>query len=137
MISIIIPLYNKQDCIKRTIYSVIRQDFEDFEIVVVDDGSTDSSGKVVNEIPDERVKYFHKDNQGVSAARNFGLSLAKGEWVLFLDADDVLKEHALSVFKAAVIENPMLKFLFPDILSLWTARNKIVHARWKVAAINH
>ena len=71
MISIIIPLYNKQDCIKRTIYSVIRQDFEDFEIVVVDDGSTDSSGKVVNEIPDERVKYFHKDNQGVSAARNF------------------------------------------------------------------
>lgn len=106
MISIIIPLYNKQDCIKRTIYSVIRQDFEDFEIVVVDDGSTDSSGKVVNEIPDERVKYFHKDNQGGSAARNFGLSLAKGEWVLFLDADDVLKEHALSVFKAAVIENP-------------------------------
>ena len=61
---------------------------------------------MVNEIPDERVKYFHKDNQGVSAARNFGLSLAKGEWVLFLDADDVLKEHALSVFKAAVIENP-------------------------------
>lgn len=90
MVSIIIPLYNKEKAIRQTLQSVLNQTYRDYEVIVADDGSTDGSGAIVQEVAkeDSRVKYFRKENGGVSSARNFGLSKAQGEWVVFLDADD-------------------------------------------------
>lgn len=89
-VSVIIPLYNKERAILNTIKSVVNQSFSDIEIVIVDDGSTDNSAAIVKEYAaqDSRIKYFVKTNGGVSSARNFGLSKAVGDWVIFLDADD-------------------------------------------------
>lgn len=90
MVSIIIPLYNKEFAIEQTFFSVIKQTYCDFEIIVSDDGSTDRSASIVKELAkkDKRIRYYKKENGGVSSARNFGLSKANGEWIIFLDADD-------------------------------------------------
>lgn len=95
LLSIIIPLYNKQECILKTLDSVLSQDYCDFEIVIIDDGSTDDSVSVVESIEDKRLHIFKKENGGPSSARNYGVKKSRGEWVLFLDADDILEMGAL------------------------------------------
>lgn len=94
-ISVIIPLFNKEKAIKTTIYSVLCQTFGDFEIVVINDGATDNSVSVVQSIHDDRIRIIMQDNLGVSAARNHGIDEALGNWILFLDADDILLPNAL------------------------------------------
>lgn len=94
MFSVIIPLYNKELSIANTIKSVLNQTFEDFEIIVVNDGSTDNSRKVVEEISDPRIRLVEQHNKGVSAARNTGIKEAKNEWIALLDGDDIWeKDH--------------------------------------------
>lgn len=89
MFSIVIPLYNKKETILRTLYSVLTQTLPSFEVIVVDDGSTDGGALVIEEhIRDSRVNVVPQENRGVSAARNRGVSLAKYEYIAFLDADD-------------------------------------------------
>lgn len=88
MISVIIPLYNKSKSIKNTLNSVLSQSFQDFEIIVVDDGSTDGSADVVREIEDDRIKLICKENSGVCSARNRGIIEAKYDYIALLDADD-------------------------------------------------
>lgn len=95
MISIIIPLYNKENCIKDTINSILSQNYKDFEIVVVNDGSKDNSVAVVESICDSRIRLINKENEGVSKTRNRGIKEAKGEWLLFLDADDTMENGCL------------------------------------------
>lgn len=90
LISIIIPLYNKEKNIESTIVSVLSQSYKKFEIIIVDDGSTDGSATIVKSINDSRIKYYYKNNGGVSSARNYGVKKATGQWILFLDADDIL-----------------------------------------------
>lgn len=87
--SVVIPLYNKQSYVKETIESALAQTFEDFEIVVVNDGSTDESAEVVSAIKDDRIRLIHQDNAGVSVARNRGIKEANAKYVAFLDADDL------------------------------------------------
>jgi glycosyltransferase involved in cell wall biosynthesis len=96
MISVIIPLYNKEKIINKTLQSVLFQNFNNFEIVIVDDGSTDDSIKVVNSICDDRIHLIRQKNGGPGKARNTGVAYAKGEWILFLDADDELADGALN-----------------------------------------
>lgn len=93
--SIIIPLYNKERTIQRTLNSVLSQSYQNFEIVIIDDGSTDNSVQAVRQLKDSRIKLSTKPNGGPSSARNMGIDKATGEWILFLDADDELMDGAL------------------------------------------
>lgn len=95
MISIIIPLYNKEKYIKRTLLSVLSQKFHKFELIIVDDGSTDKSLSIVSAINDYRINIIKKNNSGVSAARNMGIKMAKYSYIAFLDADDYWDENYL------------------------------------------
>lgn len=86
--SIIIPLYNKENFIENTMKSVLNQTFQDFEIIVVNDGSTDKSEEKLLQFKDSRIHYFSKKNEGVSATRNYGIEKANSDFITFLDADD-------------------------------------------------
>lgn len=99
-ISVIVPVYNTEKYLHRCVDSILSQTFKDFELLLIDDGSTDKSGEICDEYAqkDERVKVWHKENGGVSSARNIGLDAAKGEWVTFSDSDDKLEEDWLSTF---------------------------------------
>ena len=97
-ISIIVPVYNAEKTLNRCVDSILSQTFQDWELLLIDDGSTDRSGEFCDKYAskDQRIKVFHKTNSGVSSARNIGLDYAKGEWVVFVDADDFVKEPYLT-----------------------------------------
>lgn len=99
-ISIILPIYNTEQYLQRCIDSILAQTFTDFELLLVNDGSTDSSGNICNEYAqkDNRIRVFHKKNGGVSSARNEGLKHAKGEWITFCDSDDWVNPDWLETF---------------------------------------
>ncbi|MFN0293152.1 glycosyltransferase family 2 protein [Pedobacter helvus] len=90
LVSIIIPLYNAENYIEETIHSALHQSYKIIEIIIVDDGSTDQSLKIAKKYENGILKVFSQPNKGVSAARNFGLNCAKGTYVQFLDADDII-----------------------------------------------
>ncbi len=97
LISVIVPLYNVQKYIRQCVESILVQSYENFELVLVDDGSTDESGKIIDEYTqkDQRVKVFHKPNGGISDARNFGLEHTNGEYITFVDSDDFVGKDYL------------------------------------------
>lgn len=94
-ISIIVPVYNVEVYLHRCINSILSQTFPDFEVLLINDGSTDRSGMICDEFAkkDSRIRVFHKENGGVSSARNFGLENVKGEWISFVDADDWIESN--------------------------------------------
>lgn len=105
-VSVIIPAYNSGKFICETIDSVCAQTMSDIELLVVDDGSTDDTRCVVESFGDQRVKYLHKNNDGTPAARNYGLARACGEYVAFLDHDDLWPENFLEVMVGRLEQNP-------------------------------
>ncbi len=107
-ISVIVPVYNTAKYLDDCVKSVLSQTFKDFELILVDDGSTDGSGIICDKYSciDTRVITIHKKNEGVSAARNLGITLAKGNWLIFLDADDLWSDNeALFKLYSAAISN--------------------------------
>ena len=109
MISIIIPAYNSAQCIGRAIDSVLSQSFADYEIIIVDDGSTDNTAQAVGRYG-EKVRYIRQDNAGPAAARNRGICEAKGQWIAFLDADDEWLADKLRLQMEILKKNPELKW---------------------------
>lgn len=103
-ISVIIPVYNKSTYVRRCIESVANQKFDSLEIIVVDDGSTDNGGNIIDEMAarDSRIKAIHIPNSGVTAARKRGLMLAEGKYVMFADADDEMLPDSLSTAYEAI-----------------------------------
>ena len=109
--SIIIPSYNRAPIINRAIQGVLDQTFEDFEIVIVDDGSTDNTKEILQEYTgDTRIKYIYQTNAGVCAARNTGAKEAKGDYLIFLDSDDTVEESWLEDFYDLAYQNKELLF---------------------------
>ncbi|MFZ1808149.1 MAG: glycosyltransferase family A protein [Cyclobacteriaceae bacterium] len=105
--SVVIPTYNRADFIKFTIESVLDQQFQDFEIIVVDDGSSDETERVVKDISSPKIRYYKKQNGERGAARNTGVDFSRGLYVTFLDSDDILYSNHLAVSHSELTE---LKF---------------------------
>lgn len=95
LISIIVPVYNCEKYIKRLIDSVLKQNYKNFELILLNDGSTDNTASILSELKNDRIKVINKQNTGVSDTRNIGMDLAKGDFICFLDADDYIEEDYL------------------------------------------
>ena len=104
LISVIVPIYNAEAYLSRCVDSILGQTFSDFELILVDDGSTDKSGAICDYYvsKDERVKVIHQHNSGVSAARNAGLEASKSRYVTFVDSDDYILDCFLSSLYSAI-----------------------------------
>lgn len=102
MISVVIPLYNKEKDIINTVKSVLAQSYRNFEVIIVDDGSTDGSLNALLQFSDNRIRIITKENGGVCSARNAGIGAAKYDWIALLDADDLWTENHLFLFSEAV-----------------------------------
>ena len=94
-VSVIIPVYNTRDYIEKCVRSVMDQSYTRLEIVIIDDGSNDGSGEVLEMLAseDNRIRLFHQENQGVSKARNFGISVSSGTYFTFVDGDDFISRN--------------------------------------------
>lgn len=127
MISVVIPLYNKEASISQSLGSVLSQSYDDFEVVIVDDGSTDGSVSIVESINDPHIRLIKQENGGPSKARNTGVRNAKGEWIIFLDADDELLPTALEYFRTKIQENPKTEFLCAPFYMMYKDKNTLSH----------
>lgn len=105
-ISVVIPLFNKENFIKETLDSVLKQTFIDFEVIVVNDGSTDNSFEIASQFIDNRIRLYNEKNKGVSQTRNIGIEYAYGELIAFLDADDVWFPNHLEELYQLYIDFP-------------------------------
>ena len=104
--SVIIPLFNKAEYVERTLNSVLLQSFDDFEVIIVNDGSTDNSLKIAESFTDDRIVIYSKDNKGVSTARNYGVIKATSNYIAFLDADDIWKPNHLDALHNLIVDMP-------------------------------
>lgn len=149
--SVVIPLYNKAYIIAKTIRSVLAQTFQDFEIIVVDDGSSDDGTSIVKSFGDKRIKIIHQENKGVSAARNRGIEEAKSDYIALLDADDEWKKDYLSMQYQLIKKYPECEIfvtnyefrltngkILPTILNGISFNNDgLMNNYFKIASISH
>ena len=98
LISVIVPVYNCSKYIKKNIDSILKQDYTNFELIVINDGSSDDSLNIINSFNDKRIMVFSKPNEGVSSTRNLGIDKSNGEYIFFVDGDDYLEKNILSTF---------------------------------------
>ncbi|MBF0522911.1 MAG: glycosyltransferase [Candidatus Omnitrophica bacterium] len=125
LVSVIIPTYNNGHVIARALDSLFSQIYENLEIIVVDDGSTDGTKdvvlKVAERFPKKKIIFEYQENSGVSAARNKGIDIARGEYICFLDSDDTLSNHSISKRVESLKRHPDIDIVFSDVF----VRNKI------------
>lgn len=105
LFSVVIPTYNRAARLIKTVNSLLSQRYTSYEIIVVDDGSTDNTSEVIDNIESNNIRYFYKNNEERAAARNFGVKKALGQYVTFLDSDDILYPHHLEVANRIIITN--------------------------------
>lgn len=116
-ISIIIPIFNKAELVSSAIQSILNQSYNDVEILIVDDGSNDDTALIVEQYAQQhpqKIKFFKKTRKGVGSARNYGLKAASGEYICFLDADDILLEYSLEARFNLLSSFPKFKVVFSD-----------------------
>ncbi len=108
LFSIIVPVYGVESYLEQTVHSVLSQDFHDWELILVDDGAKDRSGQIADALSaqDDRIRVIHKENGGVSSARNTGLRAAQGEYIIWLDGDDLLSSNSLARLAQYLFKNP-------------------------------
>lgn len=123
LFSVVIPLFNKDKYIRKAIDSVLKQTFVDFEIIIIDDGSTDKSVEIVEQFEDERIKLIRQENSGVSLTRNKGVELAQSDFIAFLDADDWWDENFLSEMALMIKEFPEAKIFSCSYYKVKFAKN--------------
>lgn len=128
--SIIIPLFNKDNFIENTLKSVLNQNFSDFEVIIINDGSTDKSEEKVLKFKDTRIHYFYQENGGVSAARNFGIAKAQSNYITFIDADDYWYPDFLQNMFENVHRFPDIK-VFSAAIEVETSK-KIIPSRYSI-----
>ena len=104
LISIIVPVYNVESYIEKCVCSILKQTYHNFELLLIDDGSKDNSGKICEKLAleDERIKVYHQVNSGVSAARNLGINKMQGKFCAFIDSDDTVQQDYLEVLYRAI-----------------------------------
>lgn len=127
LISVIIPTYNRQFFLKTAIQSVLNQTFEKFELLIIDDGSKDTTCEIVKSFKDKRIKYIYQKNQGPSSARNSGIKLAHTNFISFLDSDDTWKKEKLEIQYEAMLENP--QYLLSHTEEIWYKNGKILNPK--------
>lgn len=134
-ITIIIPTYNRAWCIRRAIDSCLAQTYQNFEIVITDDGSTDNTEEIVKSYSDKKIRYFKfEKNQGVIKARNNSIKNARGEWILLFDSDDELYSNCLEVFVEKInnLKNDKIKMIFAHFINTATGKTKITKKFQKI-----
>lgn len=118
--SVIVPIYNVEKYLTKCLDSIVNQSFEDYEIILVDDGSTDSSGKIADAYKQKYMNrnwvVVHQENQGLAGARNTGLDLAKGDWIVFIDSDDYVVKNMMSILSRYIKDNPAELYSFNSVL---------------------
>ncbi len=119
LVSVIVPLFNSERYLQETIAGVLAQTFRDFEIILMDDGSKDSTAKIVRSFNDPRIRYFYKENEGLSETRNKAIRESKGELIAFLDHDDVWLEEKLAKEVALLTGNDALGLVYSDAYILF------------------
>lgn len=124
--SLIIPTYNRAHLIGRTIESCLNQTYPHFEVIVVDDGSTDNTEEVIQSISSNKIKYFKIQNSERGFARNFGAEKSNGNWLIFLDSDDIIYPDYLKTYYQIIVENPHL-VIFHTEFDIIIQKNKIPH----------
>ena len=109
-ISVIVPVYKCEKYLVACVDSILNQTFSDFEIILIDDGSPDSSGKICDDLAEKynKITVLHQDNQGQAAARNNGVKIARGEWIHFVDSDDLIHPQMLEILYGAVDETTQI-----------------------------
>lgn len=130
LISVIVPIYNVEQYLEKCVNSIINQTYKNLEIILVDDGATDNSGKLCDELAklDNRIKVYHKENGGLSDARNYGVERATGGYIGFVDSDDYIDpEMYEKLYEAIKKENTdvaecNLKIIYPDRVELFTEK---------------
>lgn len=108
LISVIVPVYNVEKYVKKCINSIIQQSYSNLQIILVDDGSTDSSGNICDDMQklDARIEVYHIDNSGLSGARNYGMKHIKGDYLVFVDSDDYIGRLHIENLHNALVQNP-------------------------------
>ena len=104
--SVIVPHFNKEKYIENTLHSILAQSFSDYELIIINDGSTDNSEQIVKKFTDQRIKYYSRKNEGVSAARNFCISVSTTDYIAFIDADDYWHPNFLARMHSMINQFP-------------------------------
>lgn len=116
-VSVIIPTYNRKDYVVEAVDSVLNQTYRNFEVIVVDDGSTDGTSEILKKKYDQKIRYFYKENGGCASARNYGIKFARGEYIAFLDSDDKYLPDKLEDQVGILERNTELGFVYSDSYS--------------------
>jgi len=129
LFTVIIPTFNRKDFLKIAVNSVFDQTFDDFEIIIIDDGSTDDTKQMLYEYSDKRIKYFYQENKGVSFARNKGLEQSNGKYIAFLDSDDRWVANKLEKTFEFINNFPEIKIFHTE--EVWYRRGRLLNQKKK------